>query len=362
MKNKKIIKIYKVIIGLSGGVDSSVTIWILKQLGYKIKCVFIKCWESNKCEIKKDIKDCIKVCKIFKIKLIKINLSYEYWNKVFKKFLKELKKSKNPNPDILCNKEIKFKLFINFSINILKSDFISTGHYVRKYNKKNKFLLLKGIDKKKDQSYFLYNINQKQLKKCLFPLGNYKKTNIRKIAINLNLPNAYKKDSTGICFIGKKKYNLFIRKYIKKKIGKIIKKEDKKIIGIHKGLFLYTIGQRKNLNLQINYNKPLYVLKKNKNNNELIVCEKNNKKLYNKIFILKKIYFIHIKNKKKILKCKVKTRYQQKLTKCKILFLKKNKIKIILQKRIFAITPGQSAVFYKKEICLGGGIIYKIYN
>ncbi len=362
MKKINIIKIYKVIISLSGGVDSSVCIWILKQLGYKIKCVFIKCWESNKCEIKKDIKDCEKVCKIFNVKLIKINLSYEYWNKVFKIFLKELKKSKTPNPDVLCNKEIKFKLFINFSINILKSDFISTGHYVKIKKKKNKYILLKGEDKNKDQSYFLYNITQKQLSKCIFPLGNYKKINVRKIAINLNLPNANKKDSTGICFIGKKKYKIFIKKYIKKNIGNIIKIENNKIVGKHKGLFLYTIGQRKNINLKIKYNVPLYVLKKNKKKNELIICEKNNKKLYNKIFFLKKIYFIHIKNKNKKIKCEVKTRYQQKLIKCKIIFKKKFKIKIILKKSLFAITPGQSAVFYKKNICLGGGIIYKVKN
>ncbi len=362
MKKKQIIRIYKVIVSLSGGVDSSICIWILKQFGYKVKCVFIKCWESNKCQNKQDIKDCKKVCKIFKVKLIKINLSYEYWNKVFKIFTKELKQCKTPNPDILCNKEIKFKLFINFAINILKYDFISTGHYVKKYYKKKKYLLLKSKDKKKDQSYFLYNITQKQLNKSIFPLGNYKKKYIRKIAINLKLPNAYKKDSTGICFIGKKKYNIFIKKYIKEKKGNIIKIENNLIMGQHKGLFLYTIGQRKNLNLKINHNKPLYVLKKNKDSNELIICEKNNKSLYNNIFFLKKIHFIHIKNKYKIIKCKVKTRYQQKSIKCKIIFLKKNKIKILLKKSIFAITIGQSAVFYRKNICLGGGIIYKINN
>ncbi len=362
MKINKIIKIYKVTVSLSGGVDSSVIIWILKQLGYKINCVFIKCWESNKCQIKQDIKDCEKICKIFNVKLIKLNLSYEYWNKVFKIFLNELKKSKTPNPDILCNKEIKFKIFIKFSINILKSDFISTGHYVKKCIKKNKYLLLKGKDKKKDQSYFLYNINQKQLSKCLFPLGNYIKKNIRKIAINLNLPNANKKDSTGICFIGKIKYQKFIKKYIKENKGNIIKLENNKILGKHKGLFLYTIGQRRNINSKINYKKPLYVVKKNNKNNELIICEKNNKKLYNKTFYLKKIHFIHIKNNKKIIKCKVKTRYQQKSIKCKIFLFNKKKIKIILKKKIFAITIGQSAVFYKKNICLGGGIIYKINN
>ncbi len=358
--NNKILKIYKVVVALSGGVDSSVTIWILKQLGFKIKCVFIKCWESKNCQFKKDLKDCKTICKLFNIKLIKINLSYEYWNKVFKIFIKELKKSKTPNPDILCNKEIKFNIFIKFSINILKADFISTGHYVNKYKKNNLYLLIKSKDKKKDQSYFLYNIKQKQLNKCIFPLGNYIKKNIRKIAKNLNLPNSNKKDSTGICFIGKKKYFIFIKKYIKKKIGNIINLENNKIIGIHEGLFLYTIGQRKNLYLKNGYKKPLYVVKKNVKTNELIVCEKNNKLLYKKIFFIKKIHFIHLNYVKKKIKCKVKIRYQQKSTLCKIYFIKKNNIKIILKTPLFAITIGQSAVFYKKNICLGGGIINKI--
>ncbi len=352
--NKKIIKIYKIIVGLSGGIDSTITIWILKKLGYKVKCVYIKCWESKNC--KKDIKECKIICKIFKVKLIKINLSYEYWNKVFIIFIKKLKKNQTPNPDILCNKEIKFKLFIKFSLNILKYDFISTGHYVRKIYKKKNFYLLKGKDKKKDQSYFLYNINQKQLSKCIFPLGNYKKKHIRKIAKNLKLPNAFKKDSVGICFIGKKKFNKFIIKYIKKKKGNIIQLENKKKIGKHKGLFLYTIGQRKNLKLKKN-KYPLYVVKKIKKKNKLIVCKRKNKNLYKNYFFLKKIKLINkIKNINN-LKCKVKTRYQQKSIKCKILINKKKKIKIKLKKKVFAITPGQSAVFYKKNTCLGGGII-----
>ncbi len=353
---KKIIKIYKIIVALSGGVDSTITIWILKKLGYKIKCVFIKCWESNNCI--KDLKDCKKICKIFKVKLIKIDFSYEYWNKVFIKFIKELKNNNTPNPDILCNKEIKFNLFIYFSIKILKYDFISTGHYVRKYYKNNKFYLLKGKDKKKDQSYFLYNIKQKQLSKCIFPLGNYKKKNIRKIAKNLKLFNALKKDSTGICFIGKKKFKLFIIKFIKKKKGNIIQLENKKKIGKHNGLFLYTIGQRKNIKTK-NNKYPLYVIKKNKKNNNLFVCKKNNKKLYKKFFYIKKIHFINKFKKIKNFKCKVKTRYQQKSIKCKIIFINKKNAKIKLKKKIFAITPGQSAVLYKKNICIGGGIIIK---
>ncbi len=357
----KIKKIYKVIVGLSGGIDSSVTTWLLKQMGFKVECLFIKCWEENNhnkqyCHYKKDYLDALNICKKLNIKLHKINFSYEYWNKVFKIFIKELNKSKTPNPDILCNKEIKFKLFLKFSFKILKADFIATGHYVNKIRKKNIFLLLKGIDNLKDQSYFLYILKQKQIKKSLFPLGNYYKKEIRKIALNLNLPNAKKKSSTGICFIGKRKYKNFIKKFIKNKPGKIIDIENKKILGYHKGLFYYTIGQRKNLNIKSNV--PYYVVKKKNKKNKLLVVKKKNKKfLYFKGIYIKNIHFIYLKKKYKIIFCNIKTRYQQKEIPCKIIFNKN--IKVIFKNSIFAVAPGQSAVFYKYNICLGGGIIKK---
>ncbi len=358
----KITKINKVIVALSGGVDSSVTIWILKQIGFYIECVFIKCWEEddkkNFCNSKKDYKDSKKICKYLNVKLHKINFSLEYWNKVFKIFIKEQKKNKTLNPDILCNKKIKFGLFIKLSIKILKANYISTGHYVNKIRKKKIYLLYKGIDKIKDQSYFLYNLNQKQIKKCIFPLGNYYKKNIRKIASNLNLINSKKKDSMGICFIGKKNFKFFIKKYIKNNPGKIVNINNE-TIGLHKGLFYYTIGQRKNLNIKKKRStKPYYVIKKDKKKNKLIVVEgKKNILLYYKGLYIKKIHFIHIKKKINYLICKIKTRHQQKETSCKIFF--KKKIKVIFSKPIYAITPGQSAVFYKKNICLGGGIIIK---
>ncbi len=357
-----IIKINKVSLALSGGVDSSVAAWILKKLGYKVTCVFITAWDENdklkNCNSYKDFKDTQKVCKLLNLKLYNINFSYEYWNKVFMPFIKELKKGNTPNPDILCNKEIKLKLFLKFSNKVLKNNFISTGHYVNKKRVTKNYDLIQGNDKKKDQSYFLYKIKQNQIKKCLFPLGKYKKKNIREIAKNINLINANKKDSTGICFIGKKKYHKFISKYIKNKPGNIIDYETKKNIGLHKGLFYYTIGQRKHLNLNLGNHKPYYVTKKKIKQNLLIVSKnKKNKFLYMKIFFIKKIYFINPKRKiKKHLKCKLKIRSQQNKKKCTIYKLKK-KFKIKLKKYIFAITSGQSVVFYKKKICLGGGII-----
>ncbi len=357
----KIFKIIKIIIALSGGVDSSVTAWILKQLGYKIECVFIKCWEENykkKCKYKKDYKDAKNICKFLNIKLYNINFSYEYWKKVFIIFIKNQKNNKTLNPDILCNKKIKFNIFLKFAIKILKGNYISTGHYIIKKRKKNKFYLLKAIDKKKDQSYFLYILKQKQIEKCIFPLGKYYKKNIRKIAKNLNLINYKKKDSTGICFIGKKNYFNFIKKYIKNKPGKIININNK-ILGNHKGLHLYTIGQRKNLNINLGQNKPYYIFKKNKKNNTIIVVKGiKNSLLYSIGAFINKIHFINKKNKnKKIIFCNIKIRHQQyKNIKSKIYI---NKKKIIFEKPLFAITPGQSIVFYKKNICLGGGIIKK---
>ncbi len=358
--NKNITVIYTIIVALSGGVDSSVSIWILKQLGYKIKCVFIKCWQEKKniknktCNYKKDYKDCKNVCKLFNVKLYLIDFTYEYWNMVFSKFIKKLKKNILINPDILCNKIIKFNLFIKFSIKILKADFIATGHYAIKYKKKNSYFLLKGIDNKKDQTYFLYTLNQKQLKKCIFPIGNYYKKKIRDIAKNLNLINYKKKDSYGICFIGKKNFFKFIKKYIKEKPGIIINSK-KEFLGIHKGLHFYTIGQRKNLNLDIKQKKAYYVIKKKIKKNKLIVSSKKKKLLYKGLYI-KKIHFINKIKKIKKLKCYIKIRSQQyKNISCLIFFLKK--IKIIFKKPILSICPGQSAVFYKKKICIGGGII-----
>ncbi len=357
----KIKKINKVIVALSGGVDSSVTAWILKQLGYHVECVFMKCWEENDnknfCNSMKDYKDAKKICILLNIKLHKINFSTEYWNKVFKIFIKEQKKAKTPNPDILCNKEIKFNIFLKFSLNVLKGKFISTGHYVIKYKKNKNILLLKGKDKKKDQSYFLYILTQKIIKKCIFPLGYLYKKNVRKIAKNLNLINYNKKSSKGICFIGKKNYFKFIKKYINIKPGKIINTK-KKYIGKHLGLSFYTIGQRKNLNINNRKTIPFFVTNKNIKYNQLIVAEGiKNKNLYSKKIYIKKIHFINPKYKKfKKIICNIKIRHQQKENiKCKILINKK--IKIILKKKIFAITPGQSAVFYRKNICLGGGII-----
>ncbi len=362
-----IVKPIKVIISLSGGVDSAVCIWILKQLGYTIiQCIYIKCWDNkniNKtCNTYKDYLYAKKISLKYKIHFLQLDLTYEYWEKVFKKFLKQLKKGFTPNPDIWCNKEIKFNLLIKFITKFFQYDLIATGHYIRTIKKKNLFIIYTSKDLQKDQSYFLYTLKQKYIKKFIFPLGNYYKYQIRKIAKNINLINAQKKDSTGICFIGNKKFTTFIKNYLPDIPGDIIYNNN--IVGQHQGLFYYTIGQRKNLNIKNKKQKPFYVIYKNIYTNQLIISTNHkHNKLFSYGIYLHKIHFIHIKHNKKVFyfyKIKIRSQ-QQKLIWCTIYPKHKNNkyYKIIFQYPIHGIALGQSAVFYLGNICIGGGIIKK---
>ncbi|XBC43540.1 MAG: tRNA 2-thiouridine(34) synthase MnmA [Buchnera aphidicola (Meitanaphis flavogallis)] len=355
----------KVILAMSGGVDSSVSAWILKQQNYYVEGLFMKNWEENDknfyCSAKQDLEDAEHVCRQLGIYLNKVNFSFEYWENVFQVFIKEYQLGRTPNPDILCNKEIKFKVFYEFAVNNLGADFIATGHYVQKKYFKKSLFLLRGIDHNKDQSYFLYTINKSILNKCLFPLGKFNKKTVRNIAKNLNLIVSDKKDSTGICFINPKNINHFLNFYIPQKKGDIITPCGK-TIGQHSGLVHYTLGQRKGLGIggiKGIKNIPWYVVDKNVARNSLTVAQgMNNDYLMSIGLIACQLHWINRVQLSNIpFFCSVKIRYCQKDVSCKIFLYKKKFVKVLFQNPISSITPGQSAVFYLSELCLGGGII-----
>ena len=266
-----------IIVGLSGGVDSSVTALILKKQGFDVECVFMKNWEgeSDQCTAEEDYKDALAACNSIDIPIRSTNFSNEYWDGVFKNFIDEYSKGRTPNPDILCNKEVKFKAFLSYAADIGGSK-IATGHYARIKEDDRSFKLLKGIDLNKDQSYFLYLLNQEMISKSLFPIWNISKQEVRQIAKENGLLNHAKKDSTGICFIGEQKFfKDFLKKYIPSNPG-IVKSVDGEICGEHDGLMYYTMGQRKGLGIGGGYgdNKAAwFVSDKDFNNNILIVSQ-----------------------------------------------------------------------------------------
>jgi len=350
---------------MSGGVDSSVSAWLLKQQGYHVEGLFMKNWEDddkeNYCSSKIDLYYINKICDSLGLVLHTVNFTSEYWDKVFKLFLYEYKMGRTPNPDILCNKEIKFKEFINFAENFLDANYIATGHYVRTLlDKDSKINLLRGIDNNKDQSYFLYTISNKKLRKCLFPVGNLYKKEVRSIAAKIGLLTAKKKDSTGICFIGERKFSEFIRNYLNYNTGDIVDFEGNKI-GEHNGIMYYTIGQRKGLRIggiSKNNKDPWYVVGKDIKKNKIIVAQgKNNQKLMSIGLIANSIYWINRENLNLSLQCTVKTRYRQPDIKCKIEKIKNDCLLVTFEEPVAAVTPGQSAVFYIGDRCIGGGII-----
>ncbi|HMI76985.1 MAG TPA: tRNA 2-thiouridine(34) synthase MnmA [Buchnera sp. (in: enterobacteria)] len=356
----------KVIVAMSGGVDSSVAAWLLLKKKYQVEGLFMKNWDeddhSGHCSFKKDLLDAQKVCDQLGIVLHKMNFSGEYWEYVFQNFLSEYKKGRTPNPDILCNKEIKFKVFLEFALEELQGDYIATGHYVRKKEKHGKWMLLRGIDEKKDQSYFLYIITVEQIKKILFPIGVLKKHQVRHIAKKMNMVNAEKKDSTGICFISPKNIKNFLNRYFIKKKGDILTTSGQKI-GHHDGIIHYTLGQRKGLGIggiKGFKNQPWYVVHKNMLTNAIIVAQGNNNPHLMSIGLIAiKLHWINDVLFNQSISCTVKTRYQQLDILCSISDINKYSVKVIFNKPIAAVTPGQSVVFYLLDVCLGGGIIDK---
>ena len=355
----------KVVVGISGGVDSSVAALLLKQQGYEVIGLFMRNWDStinndylgnpnlnnDICPQEKDYNDALAVCQKLDIPLHRIDFVKEYWDYVFTYFLDELKKGRTPNPDVMCNKYIKFDLFVK-EAEKLGADYIATGHYAKVIDGQ----LYKANDKNKDQSYFLAYVNKDMFKKVIFPLQDLTKPEIRKIASIYDLITANKKDSTGICFIGERNFTKFLENYLPNIPGKIVNIETNEVVGEHIGLMYYTLGQRRGLNLGGFKNKS-YVAKKDIENNILYIATGDeNKYLYSNEAIIEDFNFL---TDKKITNCTCKFRYRQADIKCSVEYLENNKIKVIYDKAK-AVTPGQFCVLYDGDLCLGGGIIEKV--
>lgn len=351
-----------IIVGMSGGVDSSVAAFLLKEAGHHVEAVFMKNWEGDDndqyCPATIDMADAQAVCDRLHIELHCVNFADQYWERVFAYFLQEYRAGRTPNPDILCNKEIKFKAFLEYAKQ-RGADAIATGHYVRSRQIGNEVQLLKGNDPLKDQSYFLYALNQTQLAHSIFPVGDLAKTEVRAIAAQLGLKTHAKKDSTGICFIGERKFKTFLNEYLPAQPGKI-ETLDGEIIGQHDGLMFYTVGQRQGLQIGGRKGKaesPWYVAAKDIKRNVLIVVQGDqHPALFKQTLIANHIHWI---NQAPTFPCKAmaKTRYRQADQACLIEKRNEQQLQVSFEQLQRAITPGQSVVFYQGDICLGGGII-----
>jgi tRNA-specific 2-thiouridylase len=349
----------KVIVGLSGGVDSAVSAYLLKEQGYEVTGIFMQNWEDDNtdsyCTIKEDSIDAIAVADKLGIDIEIVNFASTYKDRVFSYFLDEYQNGRTPNPDILCNSEIKFKAFLEHALD-LGAEFIATGHYVGKTKTINGEVLTKATDINKDQSYFLYRLNQHQISHSLFPLADLTKPEVRQIAAKLELANAYKKDSTGICFIGERPFREFLQRYLPTKPGHMVTL-DGKIMGEHLGLMYYTIGQRKGLGIG-GLGEPWFVAGKDLTNNLLIVVQGHDHPLLLKNTLLAAQLTFASSITPECGRYTAKTRYRMNDANCTLEYTDNdNQMRLIFDKPQWAITPGQSVVIYDKELCLGGGII-----
>jgi len=357
----------KISIGMSGGVDSSVAALLLIEQGYDVEGLFMKNWEEDDddeyCAAAVDLKDASAICDTLSIKLHTINFSSEYWDRVFQHFLDEYSAGRTPNPDILCNKEIKFRAFLEHA-QTLGAEKIATGHYARTTRVNDKTLLLRGLDSNKDQSYFLHALNQYQLSHAIFPIGEYDKSSIREQAKNNHLITHDKKDSTGICFIGERRFSTFLEKFLPAKPGEIFT-VDNKCIGTHNGLMYYTLGQRKGLGIggqKESDEDPWYVVGKNMDKNRLIVAQgHNHPSMFHQRLEASQINWISGEQAAEN-QLTAKIRYRQTDQPCTLTAINKDNISVTFDEAQRAITPGQSIVFYQDEICLGGGVIESMHN
>jgi tRNA-specific 2-thiouridylase len=354
----------RIIVGMSGGVDSSVAALLLLEQGFRVEGLFMKNWEEDDgteyCTAKEDLADAQAVADRLGIHLHQANFAAEYWDNVFEHFLTEYKAGRTPNPDILCNKEIKFKAFLEYAMT-LGADYIATGHYAQ-VDTDSDIRLLKGLDTEKDQSYFLHAVAKDQFARSLFPVGGIQKIKVRELAQSSGLTTHDKKDSTGICFIGERRFKDFLEQYIPAQPGEIVS-DDGEILGRHSGLMFHTLGQRQGLGiggLKNHGEAPWYVIDKDLEHNRLIVGQGNNHPgLFSLSLICSSIDWIDGKGPPLPLSCAAKVRYRQQDQACRIESVPGG-YQVTFDTPQRAVTPGQSACFYLGNWCLGGGIITSI--
>ena len=368
----------RVILGLSGGVDSSVAAIRLLEEGYEVVGVFMRNWDSatnndylgnpdfnsDVCPQEKDYQDAMKVAEKLGIELQRVDFIEEYWEYVFKYFLAEYAAGRTPNPDLMCNKEIKFKAFLDYA-NSINADYIAMGHYARIIHDSEKgSFLLRGLDNNKDQTYFLALLSQNQISKALFPIGDMQKKEVRELAAKYDLATASKKDSTGICFIGERRFHQFLQNYLPAKPGKMVRLNGE-VIGNHDGLMYYTIGQRKGLGIggiQGYSTEPWFVVGKDVEQNVLFVEQGiDNDYLYSDFCIVKDLNWI---NETPVVgkEYQAKFRYREKDNSVTITVLEDNLMHVKFNHLVRAVTPGQACVIYDGEICMGGGIINEVFR
>lgn len=369
MKNKKIL------VGLSGGVDSAVCAYLLKKAGYDVTCAFMRNWDSfanndikgnptiknEVCSQEEDYMDAKRVADTLGLPLLRVDFVDEYWEYVFQYFLEEYKKGRTPNPDILCNKYIKFDFFFQYAKK-LGFEYVATGHYARVVHEADESFLLRGVDKNKDQTYFLCQVSQAALQKTLFPIGDIEKAEVRRIALELNLNVAAKKDSTGICFIGERNFKAFLGNYLPAKNGPIIDIDTNQIVGEHIGVLYYTIGQRKGLGIG-GEGGPWFVVGKDVKTNELYVCSKEgNPWLFSTSCIVSNVNWFTNKEMPQAFACTAKFRYRQADNEVQVQITEDGNVNVDFKVPVSSVTPGQEAVFYLGDVCLGGGVIEQTFR
>ncbi|RNB84435.1 tRNA 2-thiouridine(34) synthase MnmA [Brevibacillus fluminis] len=356
----------RVFVGMSGGVDSSVSALLLKEQGYDVIGIFMKNWddtdEFGHCTAEEDFQDVRRVCDQIGIPYYTVNFEKEYMDKVFQYFLEEYKAGRTPNPDVMCNREIKFGELLNKVMN-LGADYIATGHYARVEQIDGEYKLLRGVDQNKDQTYFLNVLGQEQLAKTMFPIGHLPKQQVREIAERAGLATAKKKDSTGICFIGEKNFREFLSNYLPAKPGDIVT-VDGEVIGRHDGLMYYTLGQRQGLGIGGGFgdnNQPWFVVDKDLPTNQLIVGQgSDHPRLFSTSLIATNMSWVSDHPKEQVFTCTAKFRYRQPDQEVTVHLREDATCEVIFAKPQKAVTPGQAVVFYRGEECLGGGTIDQV--